>query len=658
MATWPLTQAASAQEAGVVSLDTITVNATRTEGSAVDALASESVVTSEDIQRTEADKIADVLRSVPGIAIRHDADSTGAAVNIRGLQDYGRVAVTIDGARQNFQTSGHSLEGGAFFLEPEFLDTVTVVRGPVANVYGSGAIGGVVSFETKKPSTFLRDGETWGVQNFSQFSTNNGFSQGLTGAARVSDAFAVLGSVVYRKNWKYSDGQGNEVFNSTSDIASGLVKAEITPAEGHTLLLGAITNNSDYRSGNPGGTNYDNTVQDNTLSANYHYEALDNDWIDLVASTYWTSTDLEQTYLTGANAGNTRDFGIDTIGIDANNTSRFGTGAFDHALTVGVDAFKDTVEVTDAAGTGALFTPNGERTVFGAFVQNAVSYSDWLEVIGGLRFDHYELDGGAVSSSGQRVSPKITVGVSPFEGMALSGLTLYGTYAEGYRAPSVTETLISGLHPFPAFAFNPNPNLRPETAHTIEAGVNFKRNGILVDGDRLRMKAAIFRNDVDDFIDLVGSGPFTCFGPCNYQYQNIDKARIEGVELEAHYDAAWGFVGLAGQHQRGTNRNTGGALDSIPADKLVTTVGFHVLEDKATLGVQWETVSAQDNVSTTTPSKAYNLVNLFASYSPREDLTLGLNVDNLLDQQYTPYLDSDAAKGLEVKFTVRARLGG
>ena len=46
--------------------------------------------------------------------------------------------------------------------------------------------------------------------------------------------------------------------------------------------------------------------------------------------------------------------------------------------------------------------------------------------------------------TGQRVSPKITLGLRPLE-----GLQLYGTYAEGYRAPSVTETLIAGRPPLP-----------------------------------------------------------------------------------------------------------------------------------------------------------------------------------------------------------------
>jgi outer membrane receptor protein involved in Fe transport len=85
--------------------------------------------------------------------------------------------------------------------------------------------------------------------------------------------------------------------------------------------------------------------------------------------------------------------------------------------------------------------------VSGAFVQLKSNYRDWIEVITAARHDQYELNGGGVTSSGTRVSPKVTVGLMP-----TSWITPYATYAEGYRAPAVTETFVAGLHPvFPQF---------------------------------------------------------------------------------------------------------------------------------------------------------------------------------------------------------------
>ena len=79
-------------------------------------------------------------------------------------------------------------------------------------------------------------------------------------------------------------------------------------------------------------------------------------------------------------------------------------------------------------------------------------------VIGAARYDAYELEGGGFRSAGDRVSPKVTLGVSP-----LMGIEFFGTYAEGYRAPAIPETLISGIHPFPPFGIRPNPRCGPRS---------------------------------------------------------------------------------------------------------------------------------------------------------------------------------------------------
>ena len=85
----------------------------------------------------------------------------------------------------------------------------------------------------------------------------------------------------------------------------------------------------------------------------------------------------------------------------------------------------------------------------------------------------------------------------------MTGLTVFATYAEGYRAPSITETLIEGVHPFPSFVLSPNPDLDPEVAHNLEAGANFKYDSVLMPGDAFRAKVTGFRNSIDDYIDAV-----------------------------------------------------------------------------------------------------------------------------------------------------------
>ena len=86
----------------------------------------------------------------------------------------------------------------------------------------------------------------------------------------------------------------------------------------------------------------------------------------------------------------------------------------------------------------------------------------------------------------------------------------------------------------------------------------------------------MFRNDVDDYIDLVAFGadrrsrPFGSF--CQFfQYQNIAHARIEGFEAETMYDAGLWYVGVAGHLIRGKNVATNIGLATITPRKITTT---------------------------------------------------------------------------------------
>ena len=78
------------------------------------------------------------------------------------------------------------------FLDPELIQQVEVIRGPVANTYGSGAIGGVVVFETKDAGDFLKPEETWALSSTLRYETNGeGWTTSTTGAYRFNDAVDV-----------------------------------------------------------------------------------------------------------------------------------------------------------------------------------------------------------------------------------------------------------------------------------------------------------------------------------------------------------------------------------------------------------------------------------------------------------------------------------
>lgn len=683
-------QVAAVPYVGAQTLDTITVAASKTEERAIDALAPISVVTQEQIQTTQPKRLGDLLQVLPGVTLQDRGDDASTAVNIRGLQDFGRVAVVVDGARQNYQRTGHNANG-SFFLDPELIGGIDVVRGPTANIYGSGAIGGLVSFRTKDIEDVVRSGERWGVDLSGQVGSNRNRGMGsVFGGVRVNPNVDIFGGAVYRTQGNYKDGSGTEIGNTNSEIAGGLAKVTIRPADGHQIKLGGVFQDYDYSIGQfnrgptttaapaaaiAGSSVYASNVRNYTGTLNWRYNKPGDDLFDWNATLYANRTENDQvkTYnnrittgggiCTLGNPGNNisgcvgdrRGYVLDTIGIDINNTSRFAVGDWRNALTYGFDAFGDDVVTSDSRGNSNITTPSGKRTVSGGFVQLKSNYSSWLEVIGAARYDHYELSSPTSSTSGSRLSPKITVGLTPF-----AGFTPYAGYSEGYRAPSITETLVAGSHATGGgpglfacptggtglFCFLQNPLLRPEVGKTKEAGVNLRYDGVFQPGDTFRGKFNVFRNDVEDFIDLVASPPeFSLLGPAFgrfskfYQYQNTAGARIQGFEGEAVYDAGMWFVGVAGNIMDGENVVTGvGLANLIMPKKITTTAGVRFLDRKLTLSAQWLSFAANANVPAGfLPATSGDLVNIYLAYQPTRDVMLNFSVDNVMNKYYRPY---------------------
>lgn len=662
-------------------LDRITV-VSRTGETPIEMMGSVSQVDEEQLERRMAATPAEMLFGVPGVTAQSDAKRLSTNINIRGLQDFGRVAVIVDGARQNFQRSGHGTQS-LFFVDPELVQEVSVIRGPISNTYGSGAIGGVVFFQTKNANQFLRDHETYAVSTTARFETNGaGWTTSSTGAYRFNDTVSVLGNIVWRDYGNYRDGGGDAVQGSGFDVLSGMAKATFNPTDYSQLELGWVGANNNWQESN---ATYDAALRQNSFTARFELADPDNDWIDLHIDTAITRghhartnlVDVQQYHpVTGLPAfipaGSRTTYDLDTYGFDAWNTSRFSTGLIDHELTFGGDFLRDAVMTQSPVGGSDVYTPSGRRQVWGAYVQNKATY-DWLEIVGALRYDGYRLNGDNLENSGSRISPRITAGISPFGEGHLAGLQFYGTYAEGYRSPTVTETLISGLHPSGVvFPFLPNPDLRPETAKTWEFGVNYAANGLLESGDSLRLKAAYFNNDITDYIGGRQFSAFATPGACPFvpgpgripicfQYQNYASANIRGVELEAAYETSRYFAGLSASFINGHTSSNGARenLITIPSSQLTGQLGLRFLEGKLTLGgeVQHNQAPRGSQVGD------HTLVNAFASYQAHENFRLDLRADNIFNVRYAHPLNASTTStvyepGFSVKVGATMRFGG
>lgn len=688
----PASTAAVVETEEFVELDPITVVATRTAESWIDTLAGVTVRRSEQLEALMPERTADLFQGMPGTTAIQNANTSQTQINIRGLQGFGRVAVIVDGARQNFNQLGHTGAGG-FFVEPGLIADVDVVRGPVSNIYGSGAIGGVVTMRTKDAEDIIAPGKSWGVEATGEAAGNGFMGYGsVLGAAKVGQNVDLFIGGTYRDADNYHDGNGDVVPDSGFETWTGIAKATFRPADFHEIKLSALNYDTQFTTSADANaaTEYSTQATNRTVTAAWNYQNPGDNLFDWRSSVYWNQVDQDQVKVSGSSnpitgaVGDPRSFVIDTVGFDANNTSRFDAAGWNNAITFGGDYFQDQIDNTDDYGFGEGYNPSGDRGVGGAFVQWKGNYSTWLEAIAALRYDAYSLNSDDGGTSGERLSPKFTLGVTPW-----SWLTLYGTYAEGYRAPTVTEALVSGPHPLPfntggtMFYFLPNPGLQAEIGKNKEVGINIKKDDLFVAGDKLRAKLNYYQNDVENYIEQVTFGdstgticpipgrPTTCF-PYNWgvpgyaQYQNVQEARLKGFEFEGTYDARKWFLGLAGQISEGEVTSgiyAGQPLSSIQPDQVTATLGFRFLEEKLTVAVRWTAVAAVTASdlpvnSVFEPTDSFNLVSVYAGYQPNENMLWRLSVENLLNEQYTQYENFLPSAGLTVKGALTVRFGG
>jgi len=144
--------------AGGTILDAITVTATRGEHTLAEVPGTVSVIDAERVEQLMMRDTRDLVRYEPGVYVENSATRLGlGGFNIRGVGG-NRVLTRIDGV-----PAAESFEFGHFDVQPftlglDSLSRVEILRGPGSSLYGSDALGGVVSFETKDPLDLLTAG--------------------------------------------------------------------------------------------------------------------------------------------------------------------------------------------------------------------------------------------------------------------------------------------------------------------------------------------------------------------------------------------------------------------------------------------------------------------------------------------------------------------
>lgn len=163
-------------------LDAITVTATRSPTSVKDAPASVSVIDAARIEREMVNDSQDLVRYEPGVYVEGDVTRLGlSGFNIRGIGG-NRVLTRIDGIPTAEQFSFGPLSVPQTFLDVDAISSVEIVRSASSSLYGSDALGGIVSVVTQDPRDLLDGRETAARLRVGYDSRDREWSESLAGA--------------------------------------------------------------------------------------------------------------------------------------------------------------------------------------------------------------------------------------------------------------------------------------------------------------------------------------------------------------------------------------------------------------------------------------------------------------------------------------------
>lgn len=434
-------------------------------------------------------------------------------------------------------------------------------------------------------------------------------------------------------------------------------KAQPSPSETSKFYSGVKTR--------LGSVSYltDQQIPDQSTVFNY-YLTPDNPYLNTHIALYNNKTiEKEQRKVSGVK-DQTK---LTTRGINLRNSSELSHISF----VYGVDYMRDKISTergtnsNDAKFRADPYNANSNTT--GVYlIAHIPLFGEKLLVSPSVRYDHYDTSSKTVKYKDNHLSPatKLTWKVTNW-------LDFSAKYNEAFRAPSMQERFVSGSHFGADLAgrtetnrFVANPNLRPETAKNKEITANLHFDSLFKQGDKFKIEATYFRNDVKDFINLkifndanAKTNTNGALLPTKSQYQNITNARLSGIELQAQYQTERLTLFTNYGSTKGKDKDSGEALSNIAASKIGVGVNYALVKDKFTVGATITHYAAQHRVpkdhAVTYPS--YILTDLRATYAPLKgewkNLRLDFALENLFDRKYQPAFSLMEGTGRNAKIS-------
>jgi vitamin B12 transporter len=624
------------------STQAIVASPTTVPTSSEESASSVTVITASDIENQQLRTVPDALATVPGLNVVQTGGPGGqTSVFIRGTNS-NHVKVLIDG----IDVSDPSNPNGSFDfgqLLTGDIERIEILRGPQSGLYGSDALGGVISITTKSGNgppkvTLSTEGGSFGttneraglsgsqadfnyvfnVQHFQSASTPVTPSYDLTpGEQRNNDFY---------DNWTYSTKLGATV---TNDLAVNVV-ARYTDSK-------LLYTNDDFLDYFP--LSFAEPIQSTQIDHQFagRAEAVWSPFadfhnffgVDYTNSWTWNFDPNPDNYYFPAVVPPSTNLGT-RVKEDYRGELQVAPGQL---LLFGAEDQNETLRTDSSSIVDPItfdetfFTTNAERRNDAGWLELQNQITRQFYLVSNVRYDANEDFGDHT-----------TFRVAPVYIVPETDTKLKASYGTGFKAPSLEDLYVDFLPYFVA-----NPDLKPEESTGWDAG--FEQP---IANGQFRFGSTYFRNDIDNLIETV-----TTSTPGVESLGNIDKASAYGFENFA----AWQVN--SSLNLRADYTYTVAIADSTPGCTSSPCAGQELLrrpKNKASLTANWQAThrlsvsgtllyvgpwyditrqtTAPDGFNQYVKAPGFTTVNLAANYALRDDVTLFARIDNLFNAQY------------------------
>ena len=601
--------AAQAQDA--TDLDEVVVTGTRTDIPLQDSLVPAQVITREDIERSQARSLVDVLKGRAGVGFSNQGGlGKLTTINLRGTES-DQVLVLVDGIR-----IGSATAGLASFqdLPVDQIERIEIVRGPRSSLYGSEAIGGVIQIFTRRGGQGLSRQFRVGGGSNNLREAGGGFSyggeRGWIGAnASYQETDGINACRGTAAGWGagcFVDEPDDDGYRNVSlNVRAGYKLTDALTLEGHALNADAF---NEFDGGSFSGNEADNVQQ--VLGGKLTWKPSTR---TTLTTQVGRASDKSDNYFANATTG-TRSY-VSTFDTRRDNASIQGDFAIGehHLLTAGADWLRDEITsstpfTVDARDNTGVFAEYQGR--FGAHRLQASVRND----------DNEQFGNHATGTLGW--------------GLDLArGFKLTASAGTGFKAPTFNDLY------YPGFS---NPDLEPEESRSINLGVAQY-------GDGWNWTFNAYETRVDELIGYDS----------NFNIVNIEEARIRGAELTGAVALAGFDINAELSHTDPRNHTSGTTYDNLLPRRARNTARIDV--DRAFGDVRvgltgYGASHRYDNVANSTRLAGYGTLDLRLEYAITDEWSVQARASNVFDRAYETIAWSNQPGreyGLSLRYSAR-----